>query len=376
MDIHVKRDVLLAAVERTLGIVERKTTMPILNNLLLRAADDHIVIIATDMEASLTANYEAQVVQKGEVTLPARKLYEMVKGMQEETTHLFMENNLSVVLECGKVRYKIVGMPADDFPDIEERVGFPLYPVKCSTLHELLKKTYFSIANDDLRVSLKGALLETEKSDDSYVIRMVSTDGSRLSLASALVAGQEFFLTSPDTSAIIPKKGMAEIMRLLEVDKIDEVTIGLGPGVIVVKAGDVLLKERLIDSTYPDYRRVIPTESGIKVTLNRNQFLHAIRRMLVIAGDAKRVRTSLSAGKVVLNSTNDDVGEAANDEIETQYEGEDVSIEYNPKHIEDVIKIIDEDEIDLNINANSKPTVIQGNGNPDYLYLVMPLVFS
>jgi DNA polymerase III subunit beta len=236
-----------------------------------------------------------------------------------------------------------------------------------------LKKTCFSIANDDSRNYLKGALLETEKSDDSYVIRMVSTDGTRLSLARALVVGQEFFLTNSDTSVIIPKKGTVEIMRLLEDDRIDEVMIGLGPGFIAVQVGNVLLKERLIDGTYPDYKKIIPAESGLKVTLNRNQFLHAVRRMLVIAGEAKRVTINFSAGKVVLNSANDDVGEA-NDEIETQYEGDFVSIGYNPKYIEDVLKIINEEEIDLNINTDSRPTIIQGNGNRDYLYIVMPLI--
>ncbi len=373
MDFDINRDILLSAVQQTLGIVEKKTTMPILSNLLLRAVDNHLVVVATDMEIGLTASYEALVIHEGEVTLPARKLYEMVREVQGETVHLSRTDKDVVVLKCGKSSYRIPGVPADDYPVVEENIGFSLYPVKRSILYDLMKKTYFSIANDDLRKYLNGTLLETEKLGDAYVMRMVSTDGHRLSLARTSIPREEFFLTEVGGSVIIPKKGIGEMMRLLEDDQVDEVMVGLTRGVFALKTENTLIQERLIDGTYPDYRRIIPAESGVKVMLNRDELLHAVRRMFVVSSEKhNRMIINLSHGRVLLSSANNDVGEAS-DEIEAQYDGDEISIAYNVKYIADVIDVIEEESVELEVNGDTKPTVIRGSGNSDYFYIVMPL---
>ena len=373
MEFNIKRDVFSSAIQKTLGIVEKKTTMPILNNLLLKATKSEIVVIATDMEIGLTATYPADIVSEGEVTLPARKLYEMVREIQGENIHVSKTDKDVVTLKCNKATYRILGMPSEDYPVVDENVDFRLSPIPGSVLHDLIKKTYFSIASDDLRKNLNGTLLETEKAGDSYIIRMVSTDGHRLSMAKFNLTQDEFFLTDFNSNVIIPKKGVGEIMRLLEDSKNDEVSIGVGNGVFVVKTGNTTLKERLIDGTYPDYRRIIPADRGLKITIDRDQLLHAVRRMFVITSEKyNNMIITLSNGKVCFSSANNDVGEA-NDEIETLYEGEEISIGYNVKYIADAVEVIDENTIDLEINGDTKPTIIRGSGNDDYFCIVMPL---
>jgi DNA polymerase III subunit beta len=373
MDFTIRRDVFSSAIQKTLGIVEKKTTMPILSNLLLRAIKNEIVIMATDMEIGLIATYEADIKTEGEITLPAKKFYEMVREIQGETIHVSKTDKDVVVLKSNKATYRILGMPVDDYPVLDESITFPLYPIKGAIFHELMKKTYFSIANDELRKNLNGAFLEIEKTGDRYMICMVSTDGHRLSLARFPLDLENFFVTSPENDVIIPKKGIGEMMRLLEDSENEEVFIGIGNGVFVTKVGNTTLKERLIDGAYPDYKRIIPVDQGARVTMDRNQLLHAVRRMLVMTSEKNtNMIMTLSADKVSLNSANSDIGEA-DDEIETKYGGEEISIGYNVKYIAEAIEVVEEDTIDFEINGSMKPTMIRGSGNENYLCIVMPL---
>lgn len=373
MDFNIKRDTFLSAIQKTLGIVEKKTTMPILSNLLLRAIKNEIVVVATDMEIGLTATYEADIIEEGEITLPAKKLYEMVREIQGENIHVSRTEKDVVILKCNKANYRILGMPSDDYPVVDENINFSLYPIKGSILQELMKKTYFSIASDDLRRNLNGTLLEIEKSGDDYVIRMVSTDGHRLSMANSYIVKDEFFTTDLNSDVIIPKKGIGEIMRLLEDSENEEALIGVNNGVFVIRIGNTTLKERLIDGTYPDYRRIIPADKGVKITIDRDQLLHAVRRMFVVTSEKyNNMIITMSPGKVCFNSANSDIGEA-NDEIETQYEGDEISVGYNVKYIADAVEVIEEKNIDFEINGDMKPTIIRGSGNDNYFCIVMPL---
>jgi DNA polymerase-3 subunit beta len=373
MKFNIKREILLSAVQKTLGIVEKKTTMPILNNLLLKATLNEVVVIATDMEIGLTASYQAEILEEGEVTLPAKKLYEMVREIQGDNIHVSKREKDIVVLKCNKAIYHILGMPSDDYPIVEQSVDFTLYPIKMTILYELMKKTYFSIANDDLRKNLNGALLETEKYGDHYRIRMVSTDGHRLALSHSELVSNEFFLTEVDKSVIIPKKGIGEMMRLLEDSQSEEALIGVGNGVFVLKIDHTTLRERLIDSAYPDYRRIIPADRGIKIILDRDQLLHAVRRMFVITSEKyNNMIITISSGKASFSSANSDIGEA-DDEIEINYEGESLSIGYNVKYIAEAVEPIGEKNIEFEINGDMKPTIIRGSGNEDYFCIVMPL---
>jgi len=370
MEFNIKRDLFSVGIQKTLGIVEKKTTMPILSNLLLRAGQNRVTIMATDREIGLVADYEAEVLRDGEITLSARKLHEMVREIQGETIHVIKNERDMVILTCNKATYRIPGIPADDYPVVADQEDIPFYKVKGGILKDLIRKTAFAMSTDEMRKTLCGVLMETEKTGETFLIRMVATDGHRLSMMK-METGEKDFLTM-EKGVIIPRKGLGEIRRLVE-DESGDVFLGVRQGMCIVKTDHTLLKVSLVDGEYPDYRRVIPAEKGVILGIEKDKFLHALRRMSVISSDRYNgVIITLSPGKIVLNSNNPDVGEA-NDEIDVVYEGEGKSVGYNVTYLTDAIDVIDEERIDFEIGEGMKPGIVRAVGNENYFCIVMPL---
>jgi DNA polymerase-3 subunit beta len=370
MEFNIKRDLLLGGIQKTLGIVEKKTTMPIMSNLLIRTQGNRIMIIATDREIGLVADYEAEIIREGDITLSARKLHEMVREIRGEMIHVAKDERNMVVLTCKKEMYRIPGIPADDYPVVATQEELPMHKIKGSMLREMIRKTAFAMSTDEMRKNLNGVFLETEHSGGNLLIRMVATDGHRLAMMKMEIGEEDFLIM--EKGVIIPRKGLGEIRRLVE-DVPGDVFIGIRQGMCIVKTDHVLLKVSLVDGEYPDYKRVIPAEKGIMVGVEKDKLLHSLRRMSVISSERYNgVILTLSNGRVVLNSTNPDVGEA-NDEIEVSYEGEERSVGYNVTYLADAIEVIDEERVELEIGVAMKPAVIRAVGNENYFCIVMPL---
>ena len=370
MEFNIKRDLFSMGIQKTLGIVEKKTTMPILSNLLLRAGKNRVTIMASDREIGLVADYEAEVLQDGEITLSARKLHEMVREIQGETIHVIKNERDIVILTCNKATYRIPGIPADDYPVVADQEDIPFYKVKGATLKELIRKTAFAMSTDEMRKTLCGVLMETEKVGENFWIRMVATDGHRLSMMK-MDTGEKDFLTM-EKSVIIPRKGLVEIRRLVE-DEPGDVFLGVRQGMCIVKTDHTLLKVSLVDGEYPDYRRVIPAEKGVIVGIEKDKLLHTLRRMSVISSERYNgVIMTLAADKIVLNSNNPDVGEA-NDEIDVVYAGEGKSVGYNVTYLADAVDVIDEERIAFEVGEGMKPGIVRAVGNENYFCIVMPL---
>ena len=370
MEFNVKREIFLTGIQKTLGIVEKKTTMPILSNLLLRAADDRLTIIATDREIGLVADYEAEIIQGGEITLSARKLHEMVREVQGEKIHVVKNERDMVMITCNKAVYRIPGIPADDYPVVAGQEEIPQCRIKGGILKELIRKTAFAMSTDETRKTLNGVFLETEKSAETSMIRMAATDGHRLALMK-IDTGEKDFL-GLEKGVIVPRKGIGEIRRLVD-EEIGDMSLGIGKGMLMIKTDHTLLKVSLIDGEYPDYRRVIPVEKGLVVTLEKDKFMHALRRMSVISSERYNgVIITISEGRLVMNSTNPDVGEA-NDEIDISYSGEERSTGYNVTYLADAVEVIDEGQVEFEIGAGMKPGIVRSIGNENYFCIVMPL---
>lgn len=370
MEFNIKRDLFSVGIQKTLGIVEKKTTMPILSNLLLRAAQNRVTIMATDREIGLVADYEAEVLRDGEITLSARKLHEMVREIQGDTIHVTKNERDMVVLTCNKATYRIPGISTDDYPVVADQEDIPFFKVQRSILKELIRKTAFAMSTDEMRKTLCGVLMETEKTGESFAIRMVATDGHRLAMM-RMETGETEFL-SMEKGIIIPRKGLGEIRRLVE-DASGDVFIGVRKGSCLIKTDHTLLKVSLVDGEYPDYRRVIPSEKGVVLGIEKDKFLHALRRMSVISSDRYNgVIMTLSSGKLVLNSNNPDIGEA-NDEIDIVYEGEGKSVGYNVNYLTDAIDVIEEERINFEVGEGMKPGIVRADGNENYFCIVMPL---
>jgi len=370
MEFNVKREIFLTGIQKTLGIVEKKTTMPILSNLLLRAADDRLTIIATDREIGLVADYEAEIIQGGEITLSARKLHEMVREVQGEKIHVVKNERDMVMITCNKAVYRIPGIPADDYPVVAGQEEIPQCRIKGGILKEMIRRTAFAMSTDETRKTLNGVFLETEKSAETSMIRMVATDGHRLALMK-IDTGEKDFLDL-EKGVIVPRKGIGEIRRLVD-EEIGDMSLGIGKGMLMIKTDHTLLKVSLIDGEYPDYSRVIPVGKGLVVTLEKDKFMHALRRMSVISSERYNgVIITISEGRLVMNSTNPDVGEA-NDEIDISYSGEERSTGYNVTYLADAVEVIDEGQVEFEIGAGMKPGVVRSIGNENYFCIVMPL---
>jgi DNA polymerase-3 subunit beta len=370
MEFTIDRETVLEGVQKTLGIVERKTTLPILNNVLVRAERGQIKLMATDREIGLVTRYDADVAVEGDITLSARKFSEMLRELQGEQILFRRQENNQVLITCGKVVYRIPGVPADDFPRVVFDESMRIDPVKSRLLKDMIRKVHFAMSGDDLRKNLNGVFLETEPMAGALRVRMVATDGHRLAKACATVDNPDFL--GLEKGVIVPRKGLGEIRKLLE-GETGDVGVAVGSGMFLIKTSNTLLKVSLVDAEYPDYRRVIPSEPGRRVQFDRETVLHAFRRMGVMANDRySGVIIRLSEDRMILNSQNPDVGEAS-DEIEVKYDGEALEVGYNVHYLIDALEAVEEKEATFDIGVGMKPGVLRPVGNDLYFCIIMPL---
>lgn len=370
MQFIIKRDVFLGGIQKTLSIVDKKTTTPILNNILIKAEGSEIGIIATDREIGLILYCSAEIMSEGEITLSARKLFEMIREIEGDTVSFKKEENDWVNITCGKVIYNIPGISADDFPDVSDDEEVAFSKVKGNIIGQMIDKTFFAMSKDEIKSNLNGVFAETDKDGDNCRLRMVATDGHRLSIVNLDTEEKDFL--DIDGGVIIPRKGISEIRKLVE-DGSDYVEIGVKKGMCIFKKDNTVLKVSLVGSEYPDYKRVIPGDEGVLIQLDRDRFLHSLRRMSVMSSDKYTgVKINISEDMMILNSTNPDVGEA-NEEMEISYKGEAFEIGYDVNYLIDAIQVTGVDEISFEMRAGVKPGVITEVGNDDYMCVIMPL---
>ena len=369
MEFSINRNVFLDGIQKTLGVVERKTTIPILNNILIRTQDNQIKIVATDREIGLISRYDANISVPGDITLSAKKIYEMIRETEGETIHFVKNDQHQVTMTCNKAVYRIPGLPADEYPNVVDVEDVTLYKVSGALLADLIKKTAFAVSTDEIRVHLNGVFFETEGVGGEARLKMVATDGHRLSVARG-PAGANGGLVM-EKGVIIPRKGLMEIRKIVEDE--NDVDIGFDHGMFILKTKNLTIKVSLIDGEYPDYHRVIPSEKGVLLQFSRDTVLHALKRMSVISSERYAgVIIVLKNNLMVLDSNNPDVGEA-NDEIEVSYNEQEMRVSYNVNYLIDAIEVIAEKEVTFEMNVGMKPGIIRGVGNDDYLCIVMPL---
>jgi DNA polymerase-3 subunit beta len=370
MEFKIRREIFCDGIQKTLGIVEKKTTMPILNNILIIAENGKIRIVATDKEIVLIADYEAEVAVQGSITISARKIYEMIREIQGEDVNFQVNEQHWVTMTCQKVVYRIPGLPADDFPSVFDEIDEgELFKIKGSILHELIHMSSFAMSVDDMRKNLNGVYLETGTYGDVKGIRMVATDGHRLAMMTTPLEGTSIQM---EKGIIIPRKGLGEIRKLVE-GKQEDILFGVRRGMCMVKIDGTVLKVSLIDSDYPDYNRVIPKEKGVVVNFERDQVLRALKRMNVISSERySGVVLTVTEDKMVLNSTNPDVGEAR-DEIDVSYREQEIVSGFNVKYLIDAIDVVGDERVVFELGEGMKPGMIKSASNDNFMCIIMPL---
>jgi DNA polymerase-3 subunit beta len=379
MELTVAKKDLLRLVTRMQGVAERKSTMPVLSNVLLAVDGPNVLrIAATDLYLAIAGKVTADIGKGGSVAVPAKDLLERVKMMPEGPIQLSTQENSSTVIKAAGSarRYTLRGMPGDDFPPLPAPAeGAPTLALEVEVLQELIAKTYFSISTDETRAHLNSALFEW----DGDVVRMVTTDGHRLSKMEVKVSGRQASATM-----LIPLKAIHELRRLC-----DEVLADAGrdtkdatkPQLQITQSGSsaffqgggTTFSVKLVDAQFPPYSQVIPQSSEKKVSVPRAALADALRAVSIAASERTGgVKLALGKGTMRITSESPESGDGF-DEVAVDYSGAPITIGFNAKYFLDVLGALEEDEVVLGLSGELDPAVVRPASDRQFLAVVMPM---
>ncbi|MEW6325553.1 MAG: DNA polymerase III subunit beta [Nitrospirota bacterium] len=376
MQITMKREALLRALQRVQGVVERRNTMPILSHALIDAKGAGVTVFATDLEIGLKGQYEATVEEPGQLAVAARKLYEIVRELPSEEVRLLSADQKSVRLEAGKSRFQIMTLPPEEFPSLPVSDAAVELAVDGAAMGELIRKTVFAVGENDARYVLNGTLLTTVAAGGKTALRLVGTDGHRLAMADRPVSaggGAAKAKGAAEVNAIIPKKALLEIRRLLDEKPEGPLTISLSKSQCTLQLGGLTLAARLMEGTYPNYHQVIPKSAAKRMTVNKMALEGALRRVSLLAREkTNAVKWELGAGRLQLTASNPDLGEAQ-EELAVSYAGEGVTTGFNARYLLDALSVADTEEVSMELKDALSPCVIRENGVENFLCVIMPM---
>jgi DNA polymerase-3 subunit beta len=375
MELTVPKKDLLRLVMRMQGVAERKSTMPVLSNVLLAVdGPSALRVAATDLYLALIGRIPVEVSKGGSVAVPAKDLLERVRMMPEGPIQLASQDNATTTLKAAGSarRYTLRGMPGDDFPPLPSPAeGSPSLALDVGVLQELIAKTHFSISNDETRAHLNSALFEW----DGDVVRMVTTDGHRLSKMEVKVTGRQASATM-----LIPLKAIQELRRLCD-DLAAESKEGGKAQLQITQSGSSAFFQgggmsfavRLVDAQFPPYTQVIPQQSEKIVRVPRGAFAEALRAVSVAASERTGgVKLQLAQGTMRITTESPESGEGF-DEIPIEFAGPTMTIGFNAKYFLDVLAALDEDEVELGLGGELDPAVVRPAGPRQFLAVVMPM---
>jgi DNA polymerase III subunit beta len=370
MKVTVERADLLRSLSHVHRVVERRNTIPILANVLVRADRSQLSFKATDLDLEVVEAIAAEVSPGGVTTVPAHMFYEIVRKLPEgaqivlETTG----DRATMSIRAGRSRFTLQTLPDSDFPDLAAGDMAHKFVLAAADLKRLINKTQFAISTEETRYYLNGIYLHTAGTGKKLSLRAVATDGHRLAQVDlAAPAGADGM-----PSVIIPRKTVGEIQRLIE-DIDGEVAVELSQAKIRFTVGSVVLTSKLIDGTFPDYARVIPHANDKRLEVERKEFEQAVDRVSTVSSERGRaVKLSIAAGKLTLSVTNPDSG-SATEELEVVYEADPIDIGFNSRYLLDIAAQIDGDTAILKLADPGSPTLIEDKANNGALYVLMPM---
>lgn len=358
---------------RIQNISEKRSTMPILANSLIKAEDNTIHIYATDLEVGIHGIMKGEVKQPGAATVPSKKVFEIIRELPDEKIFIQIFDQNQMQLKCGKSRFTIMTLPPDKYPFFPDFADINFISIKSSSFLDMIEKTIFAIAAENVRFNLSAALLERIENGKGERIRMVATDGHKLAVIDKPMEKSGLSLEI-NRKIIISKKGIHEIKRLLE-ELDSSVNIGFEEKSVVFKSHDTILMARLVEGEYPEYQEVIPSSFKRIAQLNRRRFMEALKRVSALAGDRNQVIKFVFNGNVLkLYFSDPDIGEAE-DEVEvTRYEGDPLEIGFNAAYFIDTCNVLSCEEILVKLNDSLNAGVMfPVEEGLDYLCLVMPV---
>lgn len=364
MQFNIQREVLLKPLQQVIGVVERRQTLPVLSNLLVVANDDTVRFTGTDLEVEMSASVEAQDAQPGETTLPARKLFDICRALPDGSKIQFKMSADRMTVSSGRSRFTLATLASSEFPVIEnidlvEQVSLPE-----ATLKQLMDRTAFAMANQDVRYYLNGLLFDLRE----QALRCVATDGHRLALAETQLSESR----STQRQIIIPRKGVLELQGLFESGE-GNVDIEFGRNHIRVRRNDVVFTSKLIDGRFPDYEAVIPIGADQEVTIQRDTFRGALQRAAILSNEKYRgVKLEVSPNKLRIVAHNPEQEEAV-EELEARTSVNELSVGFNVNYLLDALNALQGEEILLCLRDGNSSCLLRTPDSEDSRHVIMPL---
>ena len=364
MKFEALRDTLLKPVQAVIGVVERRQTMPILANLLVTVGERNLSVTATDLEVELVAQIDVEVKEKGEVTVPARKLLDILRALPEGAKVSVSLDKERVTVKSGRSRFTLATLPAAEFPAVEDIKAQRSVNLPQKQMRELIEQTHFSMAQQDVRYYLNGLLLETAPKR----IRAVATDGHRLAMCDLTAETADL----PAQQVIVPRKGVMELQRLLT-DGDEPAKLSFGSNHVRVELPGLRFTSKLIDGRFPDYDRVVPKGGDKDILADRQVLRDALGRTAILSNEKYRgVRLQLSANRLKVMAHNPEQ-EEAEDEVEVQYKGGDLEIGFNVSYLMDALSALHASQVRITLTDPNSSCLIRHPDNDNCRYVVMPM---
>lgn len=375
MEFVVNKREFVRALSRVQSVADKKSAMPILTNVLIVADASGVRLAATDLTLAVTAHCKADVRKGGTVALPARHVFEVVKVLPDGDVTVTVEKNFSARIKSGKRRFDLSGMPGEDFPTLPDPSKVTLTLIPADDVADLIALTQFSMSTDDTRPHLSAALFELA----GEVLRVVTTDGHRLSKAERKISGMK-----AQSKLLIPQKAVHELKRMvdeLRAEKKDAtsgpLTVGIGAassqGPVFFQRDGMTLSSKLVDAAFPSYEQVIPSATDRTVTASRTALLDALKAVSLVASDrTSGVKLQVNSSRMLITSENPEIG-AGSDEIDASLQGPDVTIGFNSKYLTDALSALTSEEVALELSGELDPGMIKPVGRDDYLGVIMPM---
>ena len=370
MELRIERQSLMRSLSHVQSVVERRNTIPILSNVLIECEGGAVTLTATDMDLTITETTGASVANPGAVTAPAHMLFDIVRKLPDgvEVGLTSQSDTGRMILTAGKARFELSTLPREDYPSLD---GAPMpisFEMPAEELKTLIERTRFAISTEETRYYLNGIYLHAMGEGASAALRAVATDGHRLARFETVLptgAGEM-------PGVIVPRKTVGELAKLLDAGD-ENVRVSLSDSRIEFRFSDVTLSSKLIDGTFPDYERVIPTANDKSMTVDKGTFANAVDRVSTIASaESRAVKLAVSAGRLNLSANSPDRGQA-NEEIEVEYGSSDLEIGFNARYLLDIATQLSGDSAEFVFADAGSPTLVKDKDSASVLYVLMPM---
>lgn len=365
MLIKINREHLIKPLGFVAGIVERRQTSPVLSNILMQLNGDTLTMTGTDLEVEVVTSLKVDKGKDGETTVPARKLWDICKSLPEDATVNLEVKGEKAVVKSGKSRFTLMTLPTNDFPKLEIGSWDKDFNLRGGAFKELLERTQFCMAQQDVRYYLNGLMLELSKGN----IRAVGTDGHRMAISDEEAPELK---DEQKLQVIVPRKGIQEIIRFLGEDDA-KIGIKIGKNHIRVDTNGLVFTSKLIDGRFPEYEKVVPTNQSKELKLDKEEFKKAIQRTAILSNEKyKGIRFALKSGKIILSAHNPEQ-EEAEEEVEINYSGEEMEIGFNSSYIVDAVSALEGDTVELGLSDSNSSGTLREPENKKTKYIVMPM---